>query len=110
MRKGGASGANNERFALDVCACCSESTPSVQIFDNAVDELGEDAQLPAVQNVKRFLLKGIGVHHGGLIPLVKELVEILFQVRLAPHRHLHPVMWETCHNVSFQYAKRSQDV
>ena len=53
----------------------------MQIFANATETLGEDADLPAVQNAKRFLLKGIGVHHGGLIPLMKELNEILFQVR-----------------------------
>lgn len=44
--------------------------------------LGEDAELRAVKNVKRYLMRGIGVHHGGLIPLVKELVEILFQESL----------------------------
>jgi ATP-dependent RNA helicase DOB1 len=54
----------------------------LQVFQNAVASLGEDAELRAVQNVKRYLLKGIGVHHGGLIPLVKELVEILFQESL----------------------------
>lgn len=52
------------------------------MFDNAVKGLGEDAELKAVQNVKRFLLRGFGVHHGGLIPVVKELVEILFQESL----------------------------
>lgn len=52
------------------------------MFDNAVASLGEDAELRAVKNVKRYLLRGIGVHHGGLIPLVKELVEILFQESL----------------------------
>lgn len=25
------------------------------------------------------LKKGIGIHHGGLLPLIKEVVEILFQ-------------------------------
>lgn len=35
-----------------------------------------------MQNVKRFLLRGIAVHHGGLIPLIKEVVEILFQESL----------------------------
>lgn len=54
----------------------------VQVFNSAVEVLGDDRELPAVQNIKRFLLKGIGVHHGGLIPLVKELVEILFQESL----------------------------
>ena len=58
------------------------SAANVQIFNNAVDTLREDKELPAVQNVKRFLMRGIGVHHGGLIPLIKELVEILFQESL----------------------------
>jgi len=26
-----------------------------------------------------LLLKGIGVHHGGLLPIAKEVVELLFQ-------------------------------
>lgn len=58
------------------------SKDNLQIFDNAVETLKEDKDLPAVQNVKRFLMRGIGVHHGGLIPLIKELVEILFQESL----------------------------
>jgi antiviral helicase SKI2 len=28
--------------------------------------------------MRDLLSRGIGVHHGGLLPLVKELVEILF--------------------------------
>ena len=54
----------------------------MQIFSSAVEQLGEDAALPCVQNVKRFLLRGLGVHHGGLLPLLKEVVEILFQESL----------------------------
>jgi replicative superfamily II helicase len=54
----------------------------VQVFENAIKGLGEDAALPAVQNTKRYLMRGIGVHHGGLIPVVKEIVEILFQESL----------------------------
>jgi ATP-dependent RNA helicase DOB1 len=26
-----------------------------------------------------ILKKGIGIHHGGLLPIVKEIIEILFQ-------------------------------
>lgn len=29
--------------------------------------------------VSGFLIRGVGVHHGGLLPIVKECVEILFQ-------------------------------
>lgn len=28
-----------------------------------------------------LLKRGIGLHHGGLLPIVKEVIEILFQVR-----------------------------
>jgi antiviral helicase SKI2 len=37
-----------------------------------------DAQLPQVVRVQDLLLRGVGVHHGGLLPLLKEAVELLF--------------------------------
>ncbi|ETV69679.1 hypothetical protein H257_14698 [Aphanomyces astaci] len=39
---------------------------------------GTDQQLPQVLQVRDMLLRGIGVHHGGLLPILKEMVEILF--------------------------------
>ncbi|KAH0471563.1 MAG: hypothetical protein KVP17_000979 [Porospora cf. gigantea B] len=38
----------------------------------------EDRQLPQIQQVIDMVHRGIGVHHGGLLPIVKEIVEILF--------------------------------
>eukprot|EP01133_Synstelium_polycarpum_P006687 gene6687-7776_t len=38
----------------------------------------DDKQLPQILQMRDFLERGIGVHHGGLLPIVKELVEILF--------------------------------
>ena len=38
----------------------------------------EDRVLPQVIRMKELLSRGIAVHHGGLLPIVKELVEILF--------------------------------
>ena len=32
--------------------------------------------------MKTIIMKGIGIHHGGLLPLVKETVEVLFQAGL----------------------------
>jgi ATP-dependent RNA helicase DOB1 len=32
-----------------------------------------------VAHLLPLLLRGIGIHHGGLLPLLKEVVEILFQ-------------------------------
>ncbi|KAH0949431.1 hypothetical protein HN011_012300, partial [Eciton burchellii] len=50
-----------------------------EVFNNAVDILNdEDKKLPQVLNLLPLLRRGIGVHHGGLLPVLKELVEILF--------------------------------
>lgn len=39
---------------------------------------GTDRELPQIMRMQEMLNRGIGVHHGGLLPIVKELVEILF--------------------------------
>ncbi|MBE3046448.1 DEAD/DEAH box helicase, partial [Candidatus Bathyarchaeota archaeon] len=38
----------------------------------------EDRVLPQILRLRELLGRGIAVHHGGLLPIVKELVEILF--------------------------------
>ena len=38
----------------------------------------EDRELDAVTKILPLLERGIGIHHSGLLPVVKELVEILF--------------------------------
>ena len=37
-----------------------------------------DAAVPQVRRVRELLSRGLGVHHSGLLPLVKEMVEHLF--------------------------------
>lgn len=37
-----------------------------------------DKDLPQIQMLNKLLPKGIGVHHAGLLPILKEMVEILF--------------------------------
>jgi ATP-dependent RNA helicase DOB1 len=50
-----------------------------QVFNNAMDSLAdEDRSLPQVDAMLPYLKKGIGFHHGGLLPILKEVVEILF--------------------------------
>ncbi|XP_015178986.1 PREDICTED: superkiller viralicidic activity 2-like 2 [Polistes dominula] len=50
-----------------------------EVFNNAMDVLSEeDRRLPQVENVLPLLKRGIGIHHGGLLPILKETVEILF--------------------------------
>ena len=51
-----------------------------KIFGAAIESLSEEDQdLPQMKGLLPLLRKGIGVHHGGLLPLAKEIVEILFQ-------------------------------
>jgi antiviral helicase SKI2 len=38
----------------------------------------EDRDLPQIRRLREMLGRGIAVHHGGLLPIVKEIVEILF--------------------------------
>ncbi|OXB55703.1 hypothetical protein ASZ78_000740 [Callipepla squamata] len=50
-----------------------------EVFNNAIDCLSdEDKKLPQVENVLPLLKRGIGIHHGGLLPILKETIEILF--------------------------------
>ena len=58
----------------------SEKQMVGQVFDNALEMLAEeDKQLPQIQNILPLLKRGIGIHHSGLLPILKETIEILFQ-------------------------------
>jgi len=51
-----------------------------KIYNSAISTLSdEDQQLPQIQLMLPLLKKGIGVHHGGLLPIVKESIELIFQ-------------------------------
>lgn len=51
-----------------------------KIFSNAIDTLSDDdRKLPQVSHILPLLKRGIGIHHSGLLPLLKEVIEILFQ-------------------------------
>ncbi|XP_066261007.1 exosome RNA helicase MTR4 [Euwallacea similis] len=50
-----------------------------EVFNNAMDVLSEeDRHLPQVDNILPLLKRGIGIHHGGLLPILKETIEIMF--------------------------------
>lgn len=74
-----------------------------QVFHSAISCLNEeDRDLPAIELMLPLLKNGIAVHHSGLLPVIKELVELLFQeglvkalfatetVRLSPTSSLFP--------------------
>ena len=49
-------------------------------FKNSIKRLkGSDALLPQVLRMQKLLEYGIGVHHSGILPILKEIVELLFQ-------------------------------
>ena len=52
----------------------------IHVFcDKALARLkGSDRELPQVLRVREMLKRGLGVHHAGLLPIVKEVVEMLF--------------------------------
>ncbi|TFK94989.1 antiviral helicase [Polyporus arcularius HHB13444] len=63
---------------LDLSTSVERSEIHVAI-EKALSRLkGSDRQLPQIRRMRDLLSRGIGVHHGGLLPIVKEVVEILF--------------------------------
>ncbi|KAI8383997.1 rRNA-processing arch domain-containing protein [Blakeslea trispora] len=58
----------------------SERDMVSQVFTNATSSLSEDdRQLQQIQQLLPLLRRGIGIHHGGLLPIMKETIEVLFQ-------------------------------
>lgn len=58
----------------------SEKEMVSKVFNSAIEMLSEDDRnLPQIQNILPLLRRGIGVHHSGLLPILKETIEILFQ-------------------------------
>jgi len=63
---------------LDFCSLEEKKLIS-RIYNNAVSTLKEeDRNLPQIQCLIGLLRRGIGIHHSGLLPILKEIVEILF--------------------------------
>lgn len=51
-----------------------------RVFDQALNVLSpEDRELSQIQHILPLLRRGIGIHHSGLLPILKEVIEILFQ-------------------------------
>ncbi|KAL1960230.1 hypothetical protein VTO42DRAFT_8773 [Malbranchea cinnamomea] len=58
----------------------SEKDMVSKVFNSAIEMLSdEDKKLPQINNLLPLLRRGIGVHHSGLLPILKETIEILFQ-------------------------------
>ncbi|KAI5124130.1 hypothetical protein M0805_000941 [Coniferiporia weirii] len=63
---------------IDLCTAGEKSEVHVTV-EKALGRLkGSDKKLPQIGRMRDLLSRGIGVHHGGLLPIVKEVVELLF--------------------------------
>jgi len=76
-----------EAYALQMSSMAfnddSEKAMVTKVFNSAIEMLSdEDKQLPQIQHILPLLRRGIGVHHSGLLPILKETIEILFQENL----------------------------
>lgn len=60
--------------------CTGKERSQIHMFvEKSVTRLKkEDRELPQIIKMKSLLERGIAVHHGGLLPIVKELIELLF--------------------------------
>ncbi|KAL0077067.1 NUC185 domain-containing protein [Phycomyces blakesleeanus] len=62
----------------DLCTSLEKSEIHVFIERSLVRLRGTDKELPQILRMRDLLSRGIAVHHGGLLPIIKEIVEILF--------------------------------
>ncbi|KAI7863702.1 NUC185 domain-containing protein [Spinellus fusiger] len=62
----------------DLCNSLEKSEIHVFIERSLVKLRGTDKELPQILRMRDLLGRGIAVHHSGLLPIIKEIVEILF--------------------------------
>ncbi|GFS05858.1 helicase SKI2W [Elysia marginata] len=65
--------------SVDLTTAAEKSEIHV-FFHKCIDRLkGSDKSLPQVLQLSDMLKRGLGVHHSGVLPILKEVVEMLFQ-------------------------------
>lgn len=62
----------------DFCNASEKSLIHMFIEKSLTRLKPEDRTLPQVLRLRELLSRGVAVHHGGLLPIMKEIVEILF--------------------------------
>lgn len=74
-----------ESYAKSICSKYDLTTKAEKeriqlVFNRSLEVLEEkDRMLPPIVAMRDIVKKGVGIHHGGLLPLIKEVVELLFQ-------------------------------
>ncbi|XP_014671078.1 PREDICTED: helicase SKI2W-like [Priapulus caudatus] len=65
--------------SLDLLTAAGKSEVHV-FFQRCISRLkGTDKELPQVIHMQDLLKRGVGVHHSGILPIIKEVIEMLFQ-------------------------------
>ncbi|ERF76723.1 hypothetical protein EPUS_02262 [Endocarpon pusillum Z07020] len=62
----------------DFCTAAEKSAIHMIIEKSIARLKAEDRVLPQIRRLRELLGRGVAVHHGGLLPIIKEIVEILF--------------------------------
>lgn len=76
---------DNNAEALRSCDLCTarEKFKIHSFFQLCLQKLKPpDRELPQVKTIQSCLERGIGIHHSGILPILKEIVEMLFQCGL----------------------------
>lgn len=63
---------------IDLNTASERSAVHIFLATSLAKLQGDDAELPQITWLRSLLGRGIGVHHSGLLPLMKEAVEMLF--------------------------------
>lgn len=63
---------------LDFCTASEKSAIHITIERSIARLKPEDRVLPQIRRLRVLLGRGVAVHHGGMLPIMKEVVEILF--------------------------------
>lgn len=64
----------------DLTSGASAKSHIHQFYQNAIARLSQaDRNVPQIARHREMLKRGIGVHHAGLLPILKEITEVLFQ-------------------------------
>lgn len=64
--------------SLDLTTMSEKSEIHLFVEQSIARLKGGDRRLPQILRLKQMLKRGLGVHHAGLLPIMKEVVEMLF--------------------------------
>lgn len=65
--------------SLDLNTAAEKSKIHLFIKESLSSLSKEDQNIPQIRQLVESLARGIGVHHSGILPIMKEIIELLFQ-------------------------------